>query len=126
MSSPITFRVARFVAIAALSFGAAAHAGDMSTEVGPARTVIKYSDLDLSKDADVRALYGRLQRASAHVCNQYSDIRDLRMKRLYSACYQETLGRAVESVGHSALSAEFAADDQIRVAGSGVKAQSRT
>ncbi|HEY0684373.1 MAG TPA: UrcA family protein [Steroidobacter sp.] len=129
MSSPVTFRVARFAAIgafAALSFGVTAQAGELSTEVGPAKTVIQYSDLDLSKEADVRALYSRLQRASARVCNQNSDIRDLRMKRLYSACYQETLERAVESVGHSALTAAFAADDQIRVAGRDDKAQAST
>lgn len=129
MSSPVTVRVARFVfigALTALSFGVTAHAGELSTEIGPARTVIKYSDLDLSKEADARVLYSRLQRASSHVCNSYSDIRDLRMKRLYAACYQDTLGRAVEDVGHAAVKAAFSADDQIRVAGRDGKAQAST
>ena len=119
MFSPITVRVARFVAVGALtalSFGVTAHAGELSTEVGPAKTVIRYSDLDLSKEADARVLYSRLQRASSHVCNSYSDARDLRMKRLYAACYQDTLARAVEDVGNAAVRAQFAADDEIRVA----------
>ena len=119
MFSPITVRVARLVAVGALtalSFGVTAHAGDLSTEVGPAKTVIGFSDLDLSKAADARVLYSRLQRASSHVCDSYSDIRDLRMKQLYAACYQDTLARAVEDVGNAAVKAEFAADDEIRVA----------
>ncbi|MBM0104039.1 UrcA family protein [Steroidobacter sp. S1-65] len=117
MSSPITIRVARFVAVGALaawSFGA--QAGELSTEQGSAKTVIGFADLDLSKEADARELYSRLQRASSHVCDGYSEVRDLRTKQLYDACYQDTLARAVEDVGHAAVKAAFAADNRIRVA----------
>ena len=129
MSSPNTFRVARFVvagALAALSFGVSAQAGEVVTEVGTARTAIRYADLDLAKQADAQALYGRLQRASSQVCDSYKDSRNLGMKPLYDACYQDTLARAVESVGHAAVKAAYAADDGIRVADRGVKAQAST
>jgi UrcA family protein len=129
MSSQKTFRVARNVAvgaIAALAFGVAAHAGDVTTGAPAHQTVIRYSDLDLSKDADVRTLYSRLQRASDRVCDQNSDGRDLRMRRVYDACYQDTLARAVESIGHSAVTAMYAADHNIRVAGRSGKVRAST
>jgi UrcA family protein len=129
MSSHKTFRVARYVAfsaIATLGFGVAAHAGDAATATGAKETVIRYSDLDLSQDADVRTLYSRLQRASNRVCDLNQDGRDLRAKRLYQACYQDTLGRAVDNVGHAAVKAMYASDDKIRVAGRGVKGQAST
>lgn len=127
MSSPITVRVARLVvvgALAALSFGA--QAGELSTEEGSAKTVIGFSDLDLSKEADARVLYSRLQRASSHVCDGYSEVRDLRTKQLFDACYQDTLARAVEDVGHASVKAAFAADNRIRVAKREGKALART
>ena len=129
MSSHKTLDVARYVAlgaITALTFSVAAHAGDATTAAGGLKTVINYTDLDLSQDADVRELYSRLQRTSDKVCDQNRDGRDLRAKRLYNACYQDTLARAVESVGHAAVKAVYAEDDRIRMAGRGVKAQAST
>lgn len=130
MSSPKTLRVARYVAcsaVAALTFGVAAHAGDSATtQSGVHQTVIRYSDLDLSRDADVRVLYSRLQNGANEVCGQYRDARDLRTKRQYSACYQDTLSRAVDSVGHAAVKAMYAADDRIRVAGRSAKTPAST
>jgi UrcA family protein len=119
MSSHQNFRIVRYVAVAmtALSFGAIAQADEAATATTPASKVIRYSDLDLSKDADVRQLYSRLQRASSHVCVQYKDSRDLRVRRIYDACYQESLARAVDSVGHAAVKAVYAADERIRLAG---------
>lgn len=121
-----TARVARYITaftVAALSVGAA-HAGDVVTAESPAQTVVSYTDLDLSKDADVRALYARLQRASARVCGEYMDLRNLGLKRRYDACYQESLARAVDSVGHASVKAVFAADERVRMAGRSAKAAS--
>jgi UrcA family protein len=126
MSSHNTFRVARYVAacVTALTFGAAAHAADATTETGAHRMVIRYTDLDLSRDAGVRTLYARLQNASGQVCGQYRDADDLRTKRLYKMCYSDTLARAVESVDNEAVTAMFKADDRVRVASRGSKARS--
>lgn len=129
MSSHKTFRVARHVvlgAITALTFGVAAHAGDVTTEAGTHKTVISFSDLDLSRDADVRTLYSRLRRASDEVCGQYRDSRDLRTKQIYKMCYQDTLARAVESVDHAAVTAMYAADERVRMANRGTKGQAST
>jgi UrcA family protein len=115
-------RVARFVTVlgvAALSFGAgAAQADDLSAAAtDTAKTVVGYSDLNLSNDADARSLYERLQRASARVCGDYKDLRSLAAKRSYNACYQESLARAVDEVNHSAVTAMFAAENRTKVAG---------
>lgn len=114
-----TVRVARYVVAfgaAALSFGAATAHADAITDSVPVKTVVDYADLDLSQDADVRALYARLQKAAERVCGDNTDLRNLRMKRLHDACYQDALARAVDNVGHAAVRAVFAADESIKVA----------
>jgi UrcA family protein len=120
MTTAKNVRVARFVVafgVAALSCGAAqAHPADRSDAKG-AQAVVNYTDLDLSKEADVRSLYTRLQRASARVCGDYKDVRILSVKRAYEACYQETLSRAVDAVDHAAVTAMYAADSRTKVAG---------
>lgn len=124
MSSHQTFNIARYVALGALTvltFGVTAHAGEATAQSDEHSTVIRYSDLDLSRADGVRALYSRLQRAAGEVCGEYRDTRDLRMKRLYAACYQDSLARAVERVDHVAVTAMFAADHQFRVASHGAK-----
>ena len=124
MSSHKTFRIARNVALSAvvaLTFGVAAHAGDSLDETSAHKTVIGYSDLDLSRNSDVRVLYGRLQRASDEVCNQFRHSPDLRTKRQYNACYQDALSRAVDSVGHASVKAMY--EDHIRMAGRDGKMQ---
>lgn len=129
MFSQKTLRVARYVGVAAvtaLTFGVSAHAADAIAAAGPAKATINYSDLDLSKDADVHALYSRLQRASSRVCGDYTDLRNLRMRRQFDACYQDTLARAVDSVGHASVKAVFASDERIHMAGRNGKAQSST
>jgi UrcA family protein len=121
-------RVARFVAVfgvAALTCGAAlAHP---AAESDPSnKAVVDYTDLNLSNAADVRALYARLQRASARVCGDYKDLRSLAMKRSYDACYQDSLARAVDKVNHSAVTAMFDADARIKVAGRVAKVSANT
>lgn len=121
--------VVRYVAafgMAALSFGAGSAYAEEMTDASRAKTTVAYSDLDLSKDSDVRSLYARLQRASQKVCGQYQDLRNLRTKRLYDACYQDSLARAVDDVGHASVKAVFAADERIRVAGRSSKTQARS
>jgi UrcA family protein len=127
MSSQKTFRAARYVAacaITALTFGAAAHASDVSTDVvGRATTTVRYGDLDLSKQADAQTLYGRLQRASNNVCVEYKELRNLQRMMLYNTCYRESLARAVDNVGHAAVKAAYNADDRVRIASRSKKSQ---
>jgi UrcA family protein len=128
-------RIARYIAafgVAALSCGAAsAHADQVAdpaarVTMDPTETVVVYSDLDLSNESDVQSLYARLQRASERVCGQDKDLRNLRLKRLQDACYQDSLERAVDAVGHASVKAIFVADERIRLASRASKAQTRS
>jgi UrcA family protein len=129
MTTAQNVRVARFVVafgVAALSCGAAlAHPADQS-DTQAAKAVVNYTDLDLSKESDVRSLYSRLQRASAKVCGDYQDLRNLAVRRAYDTCYQESLSRAVGEVNHSAVTAMFAADSRTKVAGRVAKVSANT
>jgi UrcA family protein len=129
MTTAKNVRVARFVVafgVAALSCGAVSAHPSAQADVESAQTVVSYTDLDLSKEADVRSLYARLQRASARVCGEYKDLRSLSKKRSYDACYQESLSRAVDAVNHSAVTAMFASDSRIKVAGRVAKVSANT
>lgn len=126
-----TLRVARSVVtfgVVALSMaGLTAQAASRAVaDTAPVQTVVGYSDLDLSKEADAKKLYARLQRASDHICRGRKDLRNLHITRLQDACYQDTLARAVNSVGHPAVKAVFAADERIKVASRSSKSTPRT
>ena len=129
MSSQKTFRVARYVAacaFTALTFGAAAHAGDAPATSTVAATTVDYTDLNLSNQADAQTLYGRLQRASDRVCVQYKEQRNLGKMKMYRACYQDALARAVDSVGHASVQAVYAADESVRIASRSMKSRAST
>lgn len=129
MTTAKNVRVARVVAafgVAALSIGAVSAQASDQSDAAIAKAVVNYTDLDLSKESDVRSLYVRLQRASAQVCGDYKDLRSLKMKRSYDVCYQESLGRAVDEVNHSAVTAMFAADNRIKMAGRVAKVSANT
>ncbi len=59
---------------------------------------VAYGDLDLGRDAGVRALYGRLRRAADRACDAGS-FRD----HVDSACAARALDEAVASVGNDRL-----------------------
>lgn len=130
MSSHNAFRASRYVAFGAftaLAFGVTAHADDVTTtDNGVPRTVVDYSDLDLSRNSDVRELYSRLRSASDEVCAQYRDSSELRVKRMYKSCFQDALTRAVAGVDNAAVTAMLTGDPRIRIAGRGGKAPRST
>ena len=129
MTSAKNVRVAHVVAafgVVALTFGAVSAQASDPSDAATAKAVVDYTDLNLSSQSDVRSLYARLQRASARVCGDYKDLRSLSMKRAYSACYQESLSRAVDEVNHSGVTAMYAADSRIKMAGRVSKVSANT
>ena len=50
----------------------------------------------------------------------------LSKKRSYEVCYQESLSRAVDAVNHSAVTAMFASDSRIKMAGRVAKVSANT
>lgn len=128
MSSQKTFRVARYAACAltVIAFGTVAHAAAASESQQVPKATVSYADLNLTKQADAKILYGRLQRASHHVCAQYDVPHDLRMLNLYEVCHRQALARAVEGLGNAMVRAEYAADPTVRIASRSTKSRAST
>ena len=63
---------------------------------------VSFAELDLRKEAGVKELYRRLQRASKKVCGT-SRSQSRHLNRQQDTCYQETLDSAVSQVGNPLL-----------------------
>lgn len=70
---------------------------------------VRYSDLDLSTQADAARLYQRLELAARRACDSKADLRNLRLQRLQQRCYEDSLQQAVARVGHASIHALYAA-----------------
>jgi UrcA family protein len=88
-----------------LASGAVQAAGNAEPgDIAPRSVEVRYHDLDLSREAGVQALYGRLAAAAKRVCGPY-DIRNLDATQLWRSCYKKTLADAVTDSGNRALAA---------------------
>jgi UrcA family protein len=76
---------------------------------------VKFDDLDLTKQKEAEVLYTRLKRAAREVCKQFNG-RTAGDMVLFSECYGDALGNAVERVGNGSLSALHSANPALRVA----------
>jgi UrcA family protein len=65
---------------------------------------VSYADLDISKPAGAKVLYGRIKTAARHVCalNGYND---LSATQWVNQCTDRAIDKAVKDVGSPALSA---------------------
>jgi UrcA family protein len=69
----------------------------------PSRRV-SYADLDISKPAGAKVLYGRIVRAAKDVCH-YSPTGPLGLSQSSRSCVDHAIDNAVRDVGSPALSA---------------------
>jgi UrcA family protein len=101
------------VAASALVFTSMLTLSTVPSQAAGGRTVgsmvVRHDDLDLSKPADVVALYARIRSASARVCGSY-DHRDVRDRRSWGACYDSAVAEAVANFGYPALTSLHDAD----------------
>lgn len=74
-----------------------------SNEALPSQKV-SYADLDISKPAGAKVLYGRIVSAARHVCALYGS-RDLTSMQWVNECTDFAIDKAVKDVGSPALSA---------------------
>jgi UrcA family protein len=65
---------------------------------------VSYADLDISKPAGAKILYGRIVRAAKEVC-QFNGYDSLGAAQLVNRCVDHALDNAVKDVGSPALSA---------------------
>ena len=98
-----TARAATFLlcgAIALCTLQATAQAADDGL---PSRKV-SYADLDISKPAGAKVLYGRIVKAAKDVC-QFTGFQSLGTNQMINRCVDHAIDNAVKDVGSPALSA---------------------
>ncbi len=83
-------------AVAALALGGIAQAGAQRETVS---VVVKYGDLDLESDQDVRTLRKRIRNAARSVCGSI-DTRILGLRDAYEDCVEEAFTDGVAAVGN--------------------------
>ena len=90
-----------------LSGPAVVSAAHQSFDDSTGKLRVSYSDLDLSSDAGVTVLYGRLQQASELACDTGSlhQKGSLQAARQAEACYEEVLTNLVSKVDNDRLTA---------------------
>src|SRR5262249_55150293 len=79
-----------------------------STAPAPAKMLIHYSDLDLTRPAGAVTLYRRLQTAAETVCTRING-EDVNHKLMFRRCVADALSRAVTEVDQPALGAYYRA-----------------
>jgi UrcA family protein len=73
-----------------------------------AKRTVKFADLDLTRSAGVAALYARITRAAAEVCEP-TDIRVLDMVMTPLQCKAQSVERAIAAVNVRALTSYYLA-----------------
>jgi UrcA family protein len=100
------------IAMALLAATVSANLASATTVDDEARqTVVRYSDLDLSRPEDARRLYGRIQGAARAVCENFrSD--DLQRAQIYKQCLNKAVTDAVAKLQSAQVTAIASANIQ--------------
>ena len=103
-------QAARLTALAALALAAFAGHAEAQIFAAPAKIYVDRKALDLSKPADARTFYKRLQIAAAQVCGGTGNAFEIDRPDHLVNCYQETLADAVAQAKAPLISAQFTRD----------------
>jgi UrcA family protein len=98
-----TLRAACFFLCGALTLGALQGTA-RATDGGLASQKVSYADLDISRPAGAKVLYGRIVAAAHRVCGS-SGFDSLAVKHQIDVCTDRAIDNAVKDVGSAALSA---------------------
>jgi UrcA family protein len=82
------------IVVAAIGLGTSLTASAADESGAGERVVVRYDDLDLSRDAGVEALYGRLVMAAKRACGSY-DAHLARERLAWRECFDTALEGAV-------------------------------
>src|SRR6266404_8582680 len=81
-----------------------AHAESLEGNAAVLKESVRYNDLNLADMSGIRTLYGRIERAAMHVCEEYHDgTTDLAHKAIINNCKTIAVRQAVLQVGNAAL-----------------------
>jgi UrcA family protein len=70
----------------------------------PAARTVRFADLDITRPAGAKVLYGRISAAAQEVCH-LSHSRDLKLRQVEHACIEAAVDTAVKTINAPALSA---------------------
>jgi UrcA family protein len=94
------------LAVILASFNAVAAAEQWGAE--PAKQIVRFADLDLTRSAGVAVLYARIRSAAREVCEPVGD-RALQAILSTHRCVDEAIARAVSEVNAPRLTSYYAA-----------------
>jgi len=98
-----TARAAAFFLCGAIALCAVQMSAQAAGDGLPSKRV-SYADLDISKPAGAKVLYGRIVRAAKEVC-QFTSFESLGVNQMINRCVDHAIDNAVKDVGSPALSA---------------------
>lgn len=98
-----TARAAAFLLCGAIALCTVQMTAQAADEALPSKRV-SYADLDISKPAGAKVLYGRIVRAAKQVC-QLSGFQSFGAAQMVNRCIDHAIDNAVKDVGSPALSA---------------------
>jgi UrcA family protein len=98
-----TIRPAALLLCAAMTVGGLQATARAAIDDGVKKETVSYADLDLSKPAGAKTLYGRIASAAHRVCAD--SYRDLAMTRWVNTCTDKAIDEAVRKVNSPELSA---------------------
>jgi UrcA family protein len=98
-----TLRAASFFLCGALTLGAL-QASARAADVGMPSQKVSYADLDISKPAGAKVLYGRIVAAATRVCT-LDGYKDMGTEKRTKVCTAHAINNAIDDVGSPALSA---------------------
>lgn len=94
----------RRLALTCAAAGALISGAAFAADGEPQQQVVRFAPAKLQQDADVAALYSRLQTASRQVCSAHR-ARDVTSMKEYRGCYNKALEDAVGAVNQRTLTA---------------------
>jgi len=97
--------------VAPLAITAAPAAAQDNAEVR--QTVLKYSDLDLSRPAGAQVMISRIRRAAETVCGKAPLTRELGERADHNACIATTMNAVVKKVDAPLVTALYGAPDRM-------------
>jgi UrcA family protein len=98
-----TARAAAFLLCGAIALCTVQVTAQAADDALPSKRV-SYADLDISKPAGAKVLYGRIQSAAKQVC-AFSGYKDLGAMQRVNGCVDRAINTAVKQVDSPALSA---------------------
>ena len=100
------------IAALAAAAPAAAEVGSIETNA----TVVRHSDLDLSRQADAELMVVRIVRAARSVCGERKLTRELADRAEFNACFRATVTSTVARLNAPLVTARFAPSEWTHIA----------